>query len=406
MKCEIGYPGRRLLTFDEAQQRVLALAEVLPEERVSLAAARGRVLAADVLATSDWPAFDASTMDGYAVRAADVGGDEMPVTGESRAGAEAPDLATKSACRIFTGAPMPRGADAVIMQEEADRTSDRVKFRTKPAPGAFVRKRGDDLRGGEIALAKGTRVSASGVAMLASLDYAEATVARAPRVAIVPTGDELRAPGAPGGPASIAESNSPALAAMAERAGAKVTTMAPVRDELELVKRAFDEALGSCDVLVTIGGVSVGEHDVVKEALEACGVRLDFWRVAIKPGKPLAVGKRGKAIVLGLPGNPVSAMVTFALFGVPLLRAMQGDRAALPRPSRMKLAAAAAHKTGRLELARARLSKEGVTILPNQASGAIVGLCRADVLASIPADVERLDAGAEIDVFSLAELGL
>jgi len=185
-----------------------------------------------------------------------------------------------------------------------------------------------------------------------------------------------------------------------------VTTSAPVPDELDRVTRAFDEALRTCDVLVTIGGVSVGEHDVVKEALEACGVRLDFWRVAIKPGKPLAVGKRGAAIVLGLPGNPVSAMVTFALFGIPLLRAMQGDKAALPRATRMKLAAPASHKTGRLELARARVSREGVTLLPNQASGAIVGLCRADVLASIPADVERLDAGVDVDVFSLAELGL
>ena len=395
-----------MLTFDEAQQRVLALAEVLPETRVPLAASLGRVLAADVRAPGDWPAFDASTMDGYAVRAADVGNEPMAVVGESRAGAEAPNLAPKSACRIFTGAPMPRGADAVIMQEDAKRDGDRVSFATKPAAGAFVRKRGDDLRAGEVALARGTRVSAPAVAMLASLDQADASVARAPRVAIVPTGDELRAPGAPGGPASIAESNSPALAAMAERAGASVTTSVPVPDELDRVKRAFDEALQSCDVLVTIGGVSVGERDVVKEALEACGVALDFWRVAIKPGKPLAVGKRGKAIVLGLPGNPVSAMVTFALFGVPLLRAMQGDRAALPRPSRMKLAAAFAHKTGRLELARARVSREGVTVLPNQASGAIVGLCRADVLASIPADVERLDAGAEIDVFPLAELGL
>ncbi|HEY2364825.1 MAG TPA: gephyrin-like molybdotransferase Glp, partial [Polyangiaceae bacterium] len=387
-------------------QRVLALAEVLPEERVSLAASRGRVLAADVRAPGDWPAFDASTMDGYAVRAGDVSDDAMPIVGESRAGAAAPDLALKTACRIFTGAPLPRGADAVIMQEDADREGDRARFRTRPAPGAFVRRRGDDLRAGEIALAKGIRISASALAMLASLDQAEVKVARAPRVAIVPTGDELRAPGAPGGPASIAESNSPALAAMAERAGAKVTTSAPVPDELDRVKRAFEEALESCDVLVTIGGVSVGERDVVKEALDACGVKLDFWRVAIKPGKPLAVGRRDAAIVLGLPGNPVSAMVTFALFGVPLLRAMQGDVAALPRPARMKLAAPASHKAGRLELARARVSKEGVTILPNQASGAIVGLCRADVLASIPADVDRLDAGAEVDVFSLAELGL
>jgi molybdopterin molybdotransferase len=395
-----------LLTFDEAQQRVLALAEVLSEERVPLAAAFGRVLAADVRAKDDFPSFDASTMDGYAVRAADVHGAEMPVVGESRAGGAAQDLANASACRIFTGAPLPRGADAVIMQEDAERAGDRVRFRGGVSAGAFVRRRGDDLRAGEIALVRGTRVGSAQIAMLGSLDCADALVVEVPRVAIVPTGDELRAPGTTGSASSIPESNSRALAAMAERAGAAVTTSSPVPDELDRVKRAFEEALGACDVLATIGGVSVGEHDVVKEALEACDVRLDFWRVAIKPGKPLAVGKRGSVIVLGLPGNPVSAMVTFALFGVPLLRAMQGDTRALPRPARAKLAAPAPHKTGRLELARATLDARGVTILPNQASGAIVGLCRADVLACLPADVERLDAGAEVDVFSLAELGL
>jgi molybdopterin molybdotransferase len=294
----------------------------------------------------------------------------------------------------------------VIMQEDADRAGDRVKFRTKPVAGAFVRKRGDDLRAGDVALAKGTRMSASEIAMLASLDRADVLVAKAPRVAIVPTGDELRAPGVAGGPASIPESNSRALAVMAECAGAHVTTTAPAPDELERVKHAFEEALATCDVLVTIGGVSVGDHDVVKEALEACGVRLDFWRVAIKPGKPLAVGTRGDAVVLGLPGNPVSAMVTFALFGAPLLRAMQGDARPLPQHARMKLAAAATHKTGRLELARAKVDAGRVTILSNQASGAIVGLCRADVLACLPADVERFDAGADVDVYPFAELGL
>ncbi len=393
-----------MLTFEEAQKRVLALAKTLPAER---APALGRVLAEDVRARADAPAFDASTMDGYAVRAVDVGDAPMPVAGESRAGDRAPALAERSACRVFTGAPMPAGADAVIMQEEADRDGDLVRFRTRPERGAFVRKRGDDLRAGEIALVKGTRVGAAEVAMLASLDFADALVARAPRVAIVPTGDELRAPGAAGGPSSIAESNSPALAALAARAGAVVERRPPVPDELPRVREAVEAALSACDVLVTIGGVSVGEHDVVKDALEAAGVRLDFWRVAIKPGKPLAVGTRGDAVVIGLPGNPVSAMITFALFGVPLLRAMQGDAAPHPRTRRARLGAPLVRKPGRLELARARLDQAGVvTLLPNQASGAIVGLCRADVLACIPRDAERLAAGDEIDFYDRGELGL
>jgi len=386
---------------------VLALAKTLGSERAGLGAALGRVLAEDVRARDDAPAFDASTMDGYAVRAAEVGNDPMPVVGESRAGGSAPALASKGACRIFTGAPMPAGADAVVMQEEAEREGDRVRFRTRPAPGAFVRRRGDDLRAGEVALENGTRIGASEIAMLASLDCASALVARAPRVAIVPTGDELRAPGASGSSSSIPESNSPAIAAMASRAGATVDRRAPVNDDLGRVREAFESALAASDVLVTIGGVSVGEHDVVKDALEACGVTLDSWRVAIKPGKPLAVGKRNETIVIGLPGNPVSAMITFALFGVPLLRAMQGDSAPLPRARRGTLAAPLARKAGRLELARARLDEGGrVHLLPNQASGAIVGLCRADVLACIPADCERLEAGAEIDVFDREELGL
>ena len=396
-----------MLTFDEAQKRVLALGKVLGAERVALELAKGRVLASDVRAASDFPAFDASTMDGYAVRAADVSDAPMSVVGESRAGAPAPDLAPKSACRIFTGAPLPRGADAVIMQEEAERDGENVRFRVRPEPGACLRKRGDDLRAGDVALAKGTRIGASQVAMLASLDCAEAEVARAPRVAIVPTGDELRAPGAKGGPASIPESNSPALAAMAEHAGARASVHAPVGDDVEAVNRTFDEALKTCDVLVTIGGVSVGDHDVVRDALSACGVSLDFWRVAIKPGKPLALGARGDAVVLALPGNPVSAMVTFALFGTPLLRAIQGDARPRPRTSRARLAAPISRKAGRLELARARFDERGaVVLLPQQASGAIVGLCRAEVLACIPQDAERLEAGAEIDVYRLEELGL
>ena len=403
----MGYSARALLTFEEAQKRVLALARVLAAERVPLEQAASRVLAEDVRAPADSPAFDASTMDGYAVRAADVGDEAMPVVSESRAGGAAPELAAGAACRIFTGAPMPRGADAVIMQEEADRDGERVRFRTKPRAGAFVRRRGDDLRAGEIALAKGTRASAPAISLLASLDVAEPLVARAPCVAIVPTGDELREPGASGGPSAIPESNSRALAAMASRAGARVTRRAPVGDDAGRAREAFESALGGCDVLVTIGGVSVGEHDVVKGALEACGVTLDFWRVAIKPGKPLAVGARGDTVVLGLPGNPVSALVTFALFGVPLLRAMQGDVAPLPRTRRARLAAPLERKAGRLELARARLEDDGrVRLVPNQGSAAVVGLCRADVLACIPRDADRMAAGDELDVYPLEELAL
>jgi len=187
-----------------------------------------------------------------------------------------------------------------------------------------------------------------------------------------------------------------------------VEVRSPIPDDFAVVRDAFDEALRSCDVLVTIGGVSVGEHDVVREALEACKVTLDFWRVAMKPGKPLAVGRRDHSVILGLPGNPVSAMVTFAMFGAPLLRAMQGETRPLPRVWPAKLAEAIERQpTDRIELARARISDRGeVTVLAQQASGAIIGLCRADVLARIPAHTARLEAGSAVDVYFISELGL
>jgi molybdopterin molybdotransferase len=195
---------------------------------------------------------------------------------------------------------------------------------------------------------------------------------------------------------------------MATRAGARPIIRAPVRDDATDTRRAFEDALGSSDVLVTIGGVSVGEHDVVRAALDACGVELDFWRVALKPGKPLAVGRRAGTVVLGLPGNPVSAMITFAMFGVPLLRAMQGDSRPLPRTWRATLGRAITRPpSDRLELARARWDERGeVVLVEQQTSAAIIGLCLADVLVCIPPNIERLDAGATVDVYSVAELGL
>ncbi len=400
-----------MLTFEEAQRRILALAEIAtsaPAEGVPLAAAIGRVIARDVRAPSDSPAFDASTMDGYAVRAADVTDAPLPIAGESRAGAPAPRLSPKSACRIFTGAPMPAGADAVIMQEEAEVSGTSVRFRAAPSAGAFVRRRGEDLRAGDVALPAGTRVGPSELAMLASLDLGSVEVARAPRVIVLPTGDELRAPGStPNDASQIPESNSLALSAMASAAGASVDAWPPIGDDPAAAKAAVSRALGACDVLVTIGGVSVGDHDVVRPALEASGVAIDFWRVAIKPGKPLAVGKRDATLVLGLPGNPVSAMVTFALFGVPLLRALQGDASPLPRPARGRLAAQVTRSPGRLEFARAAVDASGaVSLLPHQASGAIVGLCKADALACLPKDAETIAAGSEIEIYGLEELGL
>jgi molybdopterin molybdotransferase len=396
-----------LLPFEEAQRRVVGLARRLDGERIVVSQAAGRVLHSEVRTTTPIPAFDASTMDGYAVRVADVGDEPLTVSFEVRAGAAAPDLASGTACRIFTGAPLPRGADAVVMQEDTTRDGERVRLHRKPVPGAFIRRAGDDLAPGDVALPRGRRIGAREIAMLSSLDQPRVEVTRSPRVVVLPTGDELRAAGEPGSAASIPESNAAAIAAMAVRGGASAVVRSPLGDDEARVRAGVAAALGTCDVLVTIGGVSVGDHDVVRGALQASGVSLEFWRVAIKPGKPLAVGRAADVVVLGLPGNPVSALVTFALFGLPLLRAMQGDERPLPRRSKMKLAEPVLRSpSDRLELARARADGDGVRVLPQQASGALIGLCLADVLACIPPHTTMLDAGQSLDVYPMGELGL
>jgi len=239
-------------------------------------------------------------------------------------------------------------------------------------------------------------------------------VAKRPEVAILATGDELRRPGTDPVPGTIPESNTVVLRAMARRAGASARALPYVRDERSATERAFAAALEASDVVVTIGGVSVGDHDLVRPALEAVGVSLDFWRVAMKPGKPLAVGTfarpgRRDAIVLGLPGNPSSAMVTFALFGVPLLRALQGDAHPFPAPRRARMTRAHAHDPGRLELARATIAHgEGgeltVTTLGNQASGAVTTMAHSDALAIVPAEAGGVPAGAEVDVLLMSDL--
>ncbi len=397
-----------MLTLLEARTRLLGLARAPRTEMVSVLKAAGRVLAEDIAALQDWPAFDASMMDGYAVRASDVtSGGELPVSGESKTGAPlGRPLATKTACRIFTGAVMPEGADAVVMQEEVTRKGETAIFSAPARLGQHVRKRGEDLRQSERALEHGTRMGPAHASLAATLERREVLVASAPRVIVLATGDELRDPGEAGAQGTIPESNSVAIAMMAERYGARVEIAPRARDAEQDVRAAIASALDRCDVLVTIGGVSVGDHDVVRPALEAEGVTLDFWRVAIKPGKPICVGSKGETIVLGLPGNPASAMVTFALFGVPLLRAMQGDVVTWPSPMRMSLAHDHSRKPGRLEFARARMVGDTVEIVKHQASGSALGVARANALCAIEADATLLALGARVDVYPFSEIGL
>ncbi len=405
-----------MLRFEDALARILALGTPsLPSCVVPLDEAEGRILNEDLVAQSDLPGFDYSAMDGYAVRAQDIKAapTRLPVRGESRTGTVPGTLAEGTAMRIFTGAALPEGADAVVMQENVQRDGDIAIFTTVPRAGHHVRRRGEDLKRGGVALAKGARLRPAHLALIASLDQSHVPVAQRPDVAILATGDELRRPGTDPVPGTIPESNTVALRAMARRAGANTRALPYVRDDRAATERAFASALAEADVVLTIGGVSVGDHDLVRPALEAVGVELDFWRVAIKPGKPLAVGRfpraqKREAIVLGLPGNPASAMVTFALFGVPLLRALQGDQRPFPELTRARMARAHAHDPGRLEFVRAALTHAAdgprVTTFGNQASGAVTSMAQADALVCIPADSGGVPAGAEVDVLLLSDL--
>jgi molybdopterin molybdotransferase len=394
----------KLLSFEEARSRLLAGVRVLAPERVLLADAVGRVLAEALVAGEALPAFDHSAMDGYAVDPAGFAGDgpwSLPVVGESSAGKAAPALAPGSACRIFTGAAVPAGADAVVMQENVTREGDRAAFIVRPKVGQNIRRRGEDIAVGAEAIARGTRLAAGALALGAMLDRAEVAVARRPRVTIICTGDELRPAGSPPTPATIPESNSGALAALAHQTGAEVRVAPIVRDDRAAVDRALADALASADVVVTVGGVSVGDYDVVRPALERAGVTLDYWKVAIKPGKPIAVGRRGDTYVIGLPGNPASAIVTFVLFGAPLLRALQGDVVPVAPPLPARLAQGRRRAPERLELVRSTLHVEGRDLVArahdNQSSGAATSLASSDGIAFVPAGPVPIEAGAFVD---------
>ncbi len=397
-----------MLTLPEARARLLALARAPVSQSVPVYEADGRVLAEDVLAPADLPEFDASMMDGYAVRANEIAaGVELAVRGESKTGKPSDvALATRTVCRIFTGAVIPHGADTVVMQEDVTLRDGTASFDASAPLGQHIRKRGEDLTRGALAIARGTRLGPAQLSLACSMERAQLTVAKRPRVVVLATGDELRDPGAPKSPGSIAESNGVAVVTMARRCGAIVENAPRTKDQQREVEAAIRRALEKCDLLVTIGGVSVGDHDLVRPALLAAGVTLDFWRVAIKPGKPICVGSKGESVVIGLPGNPASAMVTFALFGVPLLRAMQGDAEPWPAPTTMTLAHAHTRKPGRLELARARTSGAEVAVVKHQASGSALGVAAANALIAFAAEVAHFERGALVDVFRFSEIGL
>jgi len=327
-----------LLPVDEALSRVLAsVAGPVDPEAVPISACAGRTLAADLSAIRDQPPFASSAMDGYAVRLEDVSRTpaSLRVIGASVAGrAFAGTLGAGEAVRIFTGAPIPPGANAVVIQEDTESDQGRVLVKERPRPSQFVRPAGLDFRSGDPLLRAGQRLDARCLALAAAMGHGTLSMRRRPRVAILATGDELVQPGDEPRPDQIVASNPYAIAAMVEKAGGESVDLGLAADTLEALEervRAAEKA--RADVLVTLGGASVGEHDLVRSALARRGMELGFWRVALRPGKPLIHGRLGAMLLLGLPGNPVSSVVCALLFLIPAVRALLGDPAAASDPT-------------------------------------------------------------------------
>ncbi len=348
-----------MISVEEARRRLLAPLAPLAAEQVALSEAVGRVLAEDVAARRTQPPFAVSAMDGYAVRAADVARvpARLNVVGSVPAGqAYAGSVGSGEAVRIFTGAPVPSGADTIVIQEDTERDGDIVTVREAAPPGHYVRPAGLDFRAGDIGLRAGRLLTARDVGLAAAMNRPWLLLRRRPRIAILPTGDEVVMPGDPVGPNQIVSSNGLALAALVAQCGGIPVHLPIAPDDSTALQRIAAGASGA-DFLVTTGGASVGEHDLVRDALEASGLTLDFWKIAMRPGKPLMVGRYRDTPMLGLPGNPVSTLVCGLLFLKPAIERLLGLAAAEAPPVRARLAAALPANDRRQDYLRATLAR-------------------------------------------------
>jgi len=389
-----------MLSIEEARAAVLAEVRPLGAEEVAVGDALGRVLASDVVAAADVPGFANSAMDGFALRSGPAAR-RLTIVGESRAGAPADRaLGDGEAIRISTGAMLPEGADAVLQIELVTESDGAIDTHDEVQPGRNIRRPGEDITRGTTLMGAGTVLGPAELGVAINAGRARVQVARRPRAEVLATGDELVDPGAPLGPGQIHDSNAPMLAALARQAGADVSARR-VRDEREETIAAVGEALDAADLLILSGGVSVGPHDHVKPALEANHVDQVFWRVALRPGKPTWFGVRRSddTLVLGLPGNPVSAYVTFVLFARPAIAALQGATATTRRRTAHTGVAIARHPD-RDECVRVRIDEQGAaTPTGPQGSHILSSLLGADGLAVIPRGDTDLPAGSTVDVY-------
>jgi molybdopterin molybdotransferase len=391
------------LGLEEAQARLLALAPQLPLEAVATHAALGRTLAEDLRAARTQPAADLSAMDGFALA---PGEGPWRLIGESRAGGPfAGALAPGEAIRISTGAVLPEGADRVLLREDSREEGDSVTATADlPPPGQHIRRRGFDFTAGDLLLTRGTRMTAGRIALALAAGRGELAIARRARVAVIDSGDELAPDPADCAPHQVPASNAAMIAAMLAPLGCAVTRIGPVPDTAAALAAALAQA-EAADIVITSGGASVGDHDLVKPALADWGAAIAFWRVAIKPGKPLLVATRPKVgepqVVLGLPGNPVSSFVTAFLFALPLVRAAQGDPDPLPRPEMLVAGEDLPPVGPRREFLRAVREGAAVRLAGSQDSSALAALAAADCLIDRPAHAPALLAGEPVPVFSL-----
>lgn len=395
------------LTLEEAQARILALAPLLPIERVDVPSALGRYLAEPLLARRTQPASHVSAMDGYAVREADIKG-PWRIVGESAAGHpwDGP-LGDGEAVRISTGAIIPAPAGAVIVEEDTARDGDVLTLiGTGPAPAArHIRRAGMDFCCDDQLLAAGMRIGPAQIALALAAGHRHLAVRRPPRIAILDSGDELAANPEACLPHQIPASNGAMIAAMVASIPVEARRIGPLPDKMDVLVGALDSA-SDVDVIVTTGGASVGDHDLIRPALQEWGATLDFWRVAIKPGKPLLVARKGKQLVIGLPGNPVSSMVTAYLFVLPLLRAMLGASQPLPRALSQMLSGPVPATGGRREFVRAAFSEDGLTPLRLQDSGALSAMAATDALIDRPPNSPALPEGSYIPAYLVQNGGL
>ena len=391
-----------MLTLEEAQERALSLVTSMDTETIPVEESQGRYLADDLLARRTQPPADLSAMDGYAIGSADQTKGPWTLVGESRAGAPFDgSLSAGETVRISTGAHVPAGADRIVIQENVEVNGRTITCTQDfPAKGRHIRLAGFDFATGDMVLPAGTAMGAAQIALVITAGHADVTVTKCPTVAVLDSGDELTTDPANCGPHQIPASNGAMIAALVRSLGCTVIRLGPVPDDQLALAQALEKAEGA-DFLVTTGGASVGDHDLMQPALEKWGAKLDFWKVAMKPGKPVMVGKRGEQMIFGLPGNPVSSYVTAFLLVLPALRAAMRAAAPLPRMAQLPAGEDLPAIGSRREFLRAIWDGSSVKRGSSQDSSALRALAGANCLVHRPANADETRAGELVPVFLL-----